>query len=66
MRRYLVWFSAATIAISPLASSGCGGDVPPTGSRAVQPADYKEKEKVIADGFKAMMKEQAAAKKKRN
>ena len=49
-----------------LAMAGCGGGVPETGARAELPADYKAREKVISDGFKAMMKEQAAAKQKKS
>ncbi|MHC5537574.1 hypothetical protein ACYOEI_05010 [Singulisphaera rosea] len=43
-----------------LGTTGCGGGVPPAGSRAVVPADYKEKEKIMAEGFKNMMKQRAA------
>jgi len=49
-----------------LVMAGCGGGVPETGARAVLPADYKAREKEISDGFKAMMKQQAAEKQKKS
>jgi hypothetical protein len=44
---------------------GCGGNLPPAGSQAVVPPDYKEREKKIADGFKEMMKQKAESKSKK-
>ena len=55
----------AAIFLTLIGAAGCGGGVPEPGSQAIQPANYKEREKEISDGFKAMMKEQQAAKQKK-
>jgi hypothetical protein len=49
---------AGSVLLGPV---GCGGGVPATGSQAVLPEGYKQREKEIMDGFKAGLKKPANA-----
>jgi hypothetical protein len=49
---------AGSVLLGPV---GCGGGVPATGSRAVLPEGYQQREKEIMDAFKAELKKPANA-----
>ncbi len=57
--------SVTGLVLAGLLAPGCGGGTPKTGEMAVQPADYKKKEKAVMEGFLQAKKDQMAAKTKK-